>query len=429
MDRKPDLDLIVDDLMPRSRSLRIATVTETWPPEVNGVALTVSRMVQGLRDRGHRIQLVRVRQGRSDQAGSDRDFSEILLSSLPIPRYTSLRMGLPCARELVRLWAVQRPDVVHIATEGPLGWSALRASERLRIPAVSEFRTNFQAYSGHYGLSWLRKPILGYLRKFHNRTLCTMVPTDALRGELDRLGFQRLEVVGRGVDTRRFSPAWRSESLRRAWQAGPDTLVMTCVSRLAAEKNLDLACEAYREVVARGIDARLVLVGDGPLRKTLEQSHPQVIFAGMQTGDRLAEHYASADLFVFPSLTETFGNVVAEAMASGLPVVGFDYAAAHTLVRDAGSGWLVRTGDCAHFVERVREAAIDADRLVSAGEAARRTALCHDWDQVVARLEKILIRAADARLGTVSPVSAPDLPGCHEAVANGDHDRANASGR
>ncbi len=429
MHRMPDLDLIVDDLMPRRRALRIATVTETWPPEVNGVALTVSRMVNGLRDRGHRIQLIRVRQGRSDHAESNRDFSEILLSSLPIPRYTSLRMGLPCTRELVKLWAIQRPDVVHIATEGPLGWSALRAAERLRIPTVSEFRTNFQAYSGHYGMSWLRKPILGYLRKFHNRTLCTMVPTDALRSELHSLGFQQLEVVGRGVDTRRFTPTSRSESLRRSWNAGPDTVVMTCVSRLAAEKNLELACEAHRLVLESGVDARLVLVGDGPLRKTLEQAHPGVIFAGMQTGERLAEHYASADLFVFPSLTETFGNVVAEAMASGLPIIGFDYAAAHTLVRDGQSGLLARVDDPAHFIERVREALGNTGRLKEMGRAARLSAQRQDWDQVVARLEGVLARAADSSVSNAAHVDDIDPQTCHEAVANDDHARVNASGR
>jgi glycosyltransferase involved in cell wall biosynthesis len=179
-------------------------------------------------------------------------------------------MGVPSKKALEQLWGLRRPDIVHIATEGPLGWSALQAAARLKLPMTSDFRTNFHAYSRHYGVAWLQKPIMAYLRKFHNRTRYTMVPTEALKRELGECGFENLTVVKRGVDTRVFDPAFRSEALRRSWGAGPDALVVLCVGRLAPEKNLDTlpaAFEAMRRVDDR---VRLVLVGDGPSRAELQ---------------------------------------------------------------------------------------------------------------------------------------------------------------
>ncbi|MBC7803851.1 MAG: glycosyltransferase, partial [Candidatus Parcubacteria bacterium] len=177
----------VEQLAGARRSLRIAVVTETYPPEVNGVALTIARFVEGLRLRDHQIELVRPRQEPAEHPASGAGYQEVLTGGMAIPRYPNLRLGLPAKRALERLWTRSRPDVVHIVTEGPLGWSALRAAQKLRLPAVSDFRTNFHAYSRHYGIGWLGKPILAYLRKFHNRTLCTMVPTEAMRAELAAL--------------------------------------------------------------------------------------------------------------------------------------------------------------------------------------------------------------------------------------------------
>src|SRR5918995_1453035 len=150
--------IVGEELAPARRSLRVAVVSETWPPEVNGVARTAARFVEALRARGHEIRLARPRQGSADRAGAE----EVLMRGMAIPRYPNLRMGLPAKNALVRLWTFRRPDVVHIVTEGPLGWSALRAAEKLKLPVVSDFRTNFHAYSAHYGLGWLQKPILVY---------------------------------------------------------------------------------------------------------------------------------------------------------------------------------------------------------------------------------------------------------------------------
>ena len=387
--------LVVDDFMPARRCLRVAVVTETWPPEVNGVAATIARVVEGLRARGHQVQLVRPRQqadaGQGPAVDGDDEstpgFVQVLMRGLPIPRYPQLKMGMPSQRALVALWTRQRPDVVHAVTEGPLGWSALQAARRLRLPVVSDFRTNFHAYSRHYGMAWLHNPIMGYLRRFHNRTACTMVPTADLAAQLAADGFERLKVVARGVDTRLFDPARRSAALRRQWGADAHTPVALCVGRLAPEKNLGLLVDAWEAMRAQQPRTRLVLVGDGPARAALRSRCPQAVFAGVQHGAALAAHYASADLFVFPSLTETYGNVVPEAMASGLALLAYDCAAAGQLVRSGDSGLLAGAGDVAQFLAQARRLVADAGAARAMGRRARELALALDWERIVALVE------------------------------------------
>jgi glycosyltransferase involved in cell wall biosynthesis len=383
----------VEPIPAAQRAMRIAIVTETYPPEVNGVSLTIARIVAGLHRRNHDAQLVRPRQADDDAADGGPGFHEVLMRGLPIPRYPQLRLGLPAKGALVRLWSVARPDVVHIATEGPLGFSALAAAQQLKLPVTSDFRTNFHAYSRHYGVGFLHKPIMAYLRKFHNRAAVTMVPTEALRRELVAARFRNVEVVARGVDTRLFTPARRSRALREAWCVGDDDPVVVCVGRLAAEKNLALLIDAFDAIRQLQPRARLLLVGDGPLRDTLARRAPGAIFAGRRDGEDLAAHYASADLFVFPSLTETFGNVTAEAMASGLPVVAYDYAGAAQLIDDGVDGVRVPFGDGAAFVRAAAALAADPARRAAIGPRARQRACACDWDAVIVRFEAELARA------------------------------------
>ena len=373
------------------RPLRIACVTETYPPEINGVALTVARLVQGLRARQHCVRVVRPRQaGDAATPPADGDF---LVRGVPIPRYEGLKMGLPCTGRLVKLWKRERPDVVHIATEGPLGRSALLAAKALGLPVCSEFRTNFHAYSAHYGLGFMKKLILGYLRRFHNATQCTMVPTQALHDELAREGFRDLLTVARGVDTRRFDPARRSTALRAQWGASDDDLVVTCVGRLAPEKNLATLVAAFDAIRRERPRARLVLVGDGPMRKDLQALCPDAVFAGQRTGEDLAAHYASADLFLFPSITETFGNVTTEAMASGLAVVAYDYAAAKRVIVDGENGALVPYNETAAFVATAARTASDLGNCRVFGGRARTSVMALDWDGIAAQVEGVMASA------------------------------------
>ena len=387
-------DSIVVEAFPAARpSLRLAVVTETWPPEINGVALTLARLVQGLCARNHEVQLIRPRQNREEAARQDVGFHELLMRGMPIPRYPELKLGLPGKGALVRAWTLRRPDLVHIATEGPLGWSALQAARRLRLPVTSDFRTNFHAYSQHYGVGWLKTPIAAYLGKFHNLTRCTMVPTQTLRAELQAMGFQRVSVVARGVDTQRFHPRQRSAALRAAWGAGENTLVMLAVGRLAPEKNLGVVLRAYEAMRAQGADVRLVMVGDGPQRAALQQRCPEAQFAGMRRGEDLAAHYASADLFAFASLTETFGNVTLEALASGLPVLAFHTAAAGDWVHHGHNGWLLPVDHEEAFVQQAAHLAQAPALVRSAATRARDQVAPLDWAHIAQQVESIFLRS------------------------------------
>jgi glycosyltransferase involved in cell wall biosynthesis len=381
--------LEIEDLRSSTRRLRLAVVTETYPPEVNGVSLTAACFVQGLLARNHEIQLIRPRQANPGNAAGSEGLSEILMRGMPIPRYPELRMGLPAKRHLVRLWTHQRPDMIHIVTEGPLGWSALQAAQRLRLPVTSDFRTNFHAYSRHYGVGWLSKPIFLYLRKFHNRTQRTLVPTSEMQAQLLEAGFQNVSVVARGVDVRRFSPAHRDESLRASWGARPDDLVVLSVGRLAPEKNLSMTLAAYQAMKAANANIRLVMVGDGPSRDEVRTRCPEAVMAGMRTGDDLARHYASADVFLFPSLTETYGNVTPEAMASGLSVVAYNRAAAAQLITHGHNGLLADPGLSSSFTDLAASLVRDPVQVRMMGGNACKTASAHSWDVVVGHLEQV----------------------------------------
>jgi glycosyltransferase involved in cell wall biosynthesis len=382
--------LVCQELAHPLTYLRVAVVTETYPPEINGVAMTTGRMVDGLVAAGHRVDLIRPRQahegGSIQLADGAEGVEEMLSRGIPLPRYANLQLGLPARKVLLRRWSVQRPDVVQVVTEGPLGWSALTAARKLRLPVISEFHTNFHRYSGHYGVGWLKRPIAAYLRKFHNRADLTLVPTRALCGELAEQGIARVDVVSRGVDTALFDPARRSASLRRSWGLEEDDLAVVYVGRIAPEKNLALLEKAFDAIRARQPRARLILVGSGPAAQALQARQPAAVFCGPRSGPFLAEHYASGDLFLFPSLTETYGNVVAEALASGLPVVAYRDAAARELIEHRVHGWLAEPGDEAAFVAGAVALAEAPELRARQRLAARERVASLAWQAIVERL-------------------------------------------
>lgn len=386
-----DTSFVLQELSPARATLRVAVVTETYPPEVNGVAMTLERMVGGLQHRGHQVQLVRPRQHAAERPATDARFEEVLKPGIAIPRYDGLKMGLPVKQALFRLWSVKRPDVVHIVTEGPLGWSALAAALKLKLPVSTGFHTNFHTYSRHYGFGFLNKPITAYLRKFHNRALATLVPTEEMRVDLESQGFLNLRVVARGVDTRLFHPQRRSAELRARWGVSGTQPVAIYVGRLAPEKNLQVLGEAFAAMRRAHPDCRLVVVGDGPQRAELAARQTQIVFAGIRSGEDLATHYASADLFLFPSLTETFGNVTLEAMASGLTVVAYDYAAARQHLTHEVSGLLAPFGNPEAFVQLAAAATQDPVRTAQLRVRAREAAERIDWESVFDAVEAVLL--------------------------------------
>ena len=391
--------------------LRIAIVTETYPPEINGVAMTLGRLIDGLRRHGHSIQIIRPRQP-GDLAATRNDDSEILVRGIPIPRYSGLQFGLPAGSRLHAAWRKSPPDIVHVVTEGPLGMSAVTAARKLGLPMTSSFHTNFHRYSKHYGFGWLRGLIAGHLRKLHNRTATTFVPTQALAAELGADGFANLRVMARGVDTQLFSPQHRSGTLRQQWGLQDSDLAVLYVGRLAAEKNLRMVIEAFNAIAARRTDAHLIIVGDGPMADKLKQQCPQAVFCGSRTGQDLAAHYASGDLFLFPSLTETFGNVTTEALASGLGVVAYAHAAAAELIENNSNGITVAAGDEAAYIEAASSLADDPQRLAHVRQQAAASMQHLAWHNIVdtfaATLTSVRNRHPRSQHGTHDVVLAQD---------------------
>ena len=381
--------------------MRIGIVTETYPPEINGVALTVQGLAEGLAARGHQVEVVRPRQ--RVESPDDRIVS-VLVRGAALPRYPGLRFGLPAGSRLLRRWRAERPDAVYIATEGPLGNSALNAAHRLGIPVASGFHTRFDDYAAHYGLGFLTPLVLAHLRRFHRRSAATLVPTQALHDELLTLGVTNAHLLRRAVDTALFQPSRRDPALRAAWRAHADAPVVLYVGRIAAEKNLDLAIAAFRALQSRVPGTRYVWVGDGPLRAELAAAHPDFVFAGVQRGEALARHYASADLFLFPSLSETFGNVTLEAMASGVAVVAFDHGAAREHIIDDVNGRRIDASDRDGFVAAALDLALDAPRRERLGHNARASVAALAPEAVIAEFETLLRTLAEEALH--GPVAA-----------------------
>lgn len=387
--------ITVEHFEPEQRFLRIAVVTETWPPEVNGVAMTLSKLIQHLGQRHHSIQLIRPRQNKLDEGHEETGWSELLLRGLPIPRYPQLKLGLPSKKALIKAWSTRRPDLVHIATEGPLSWSALQAAHILRLPVTSDFRTNFHSYCQHYGVGWLTKPIVAYLRKFHNRTAFTMVPTTEMKHQLEAMGFKNLRVVARGIDTQLFHPSKRSEVMRKSWNVKPSTIVLLSVGRLAAEKNLELTIHTYQALKAAGRDVQMVFAGDGPMRGVTQAKCPEALFLGMCTHEQLATLYASADLLLFPSLTETFGNVTLESLACATPVLAFDCAAAGEFITHQHNGWLAHRDDRQSYIQTALAITSDPHTLVHAREHTRASVEQLGWDEIAGQVEALFQRAIE----------------------------------
>jgi glycosyltransferase involved in cell wall biosynthesis len=361
-------------------TVRLTLITETFPPEVNGVARTLGHWEEAFRARGHVVRVIRPRQ-------PDQPDSSLLVRGMPLPFYREVRLGLATPGHLGRLLLADPPDLVHIATEGPLGLAGLIACRMLGFPVVSSFHTHYDAYLTYYGLGFLKPVGRAYLRWFHNRGAGTFVPTDAARRSLERIGFRNVLIWPRGVDNEQFHPRHRSAKLRAELGLGPRDVLLLYVGRLAPEKNLGSLLDAFRRLRNRGEGRpRLALVGDGPLRSSLEAARvDDVILPGFRLGSELARWYASADLFAFPSLTETFGNVVLEAQASGLPVVGFDSPALRARI-DAEDGILVPPGG--DLADAMALLCRDVGRRRVFGAAARRKAEGQDWDSIFDRLEQ-----------------------------------------
>lgn len=378
------------------RRHHITIVSETFPPEINGVANTLRYLCLGLMRRGHTVTVIRPRQshesrGEYFEAGECLFSREHVIAGLPLPGYGELRFGVPRPGYLASLWRQRRPDAIYVATQGPLGIAAVSAARGAGIPVSSGFHTNFHAYSQYYGVGFLEKLLCRYGRWFHNRTATTLVPTRKIAQTAADMGIHPTSVWSRGVDCSRFSAQKRDMALRQQWGLQRNDRAVLYVGRLAPEKNLQMAVSCFERIRALHPCAKFILVGDGPMRKRLAARHPDYIFAGTRRGEDLARHYASGDIFLFPSKTDTFGNVVTEAMASGLAVVAFDDAAASEHIRHEDNGMKAHLSDDEGFVDHALRL-VDQPTLMSRIRAqARLDALELDWAAQIEQFEHLIL--------------------------------------
>ena len=364
------------------RRLRIALFTGNYVHIPDGVSLTLGRLVRHLEAHGHDVMVFAptVEDAPLDPAGTF-----VPVPSVPAPGRPEYRLSVSFSREARERLEAFGPDLVHIATPDWLGAQALKWARVHGVPAVASYHTHFTAYLRYYKLGLLEKALWTYGRWFYNQCERVYVPSSSVADVLRENGIAApVELWSRGIEADRFTPANRSESWREAFGFGAP--VVTFVSRLVWEKGLDVFASVVERLEREGVPHHSLVVGDGPAREALEARLPRTVFTGHLDGEPLRTAYASSDVFLFPSETETFGNVTLEAMASGLPTVCADAPGSRSLVSDGVTGALCPPRDADAFYRATARLLCDAEARATAASAARQGALGYDWDAIMDRL-------------------------------------------
>jgi glycosyltransferase involved in cell wall biosynthesis len=337
--------------------LRILLASDAWTPQINGVVVTLQNTLRGLESAGHTVEVI----------GPDR------FVSIPCPTYPEIRLALNPGRGIAKVLEESSPDAVHIATEGPIGIAMRKLCLRRKVPFTTSYHTRFPEYV-HARTRLPTAITYAWLRHFHAPSTATMVPTPAIHEDLERRGFKRLVRWSRGVDSTLFRPGSPTPN---DWKRP----VFMYVGRVAIEKNIG----AFLSLELPGTK---VVVGDGPQRVALQRRFPATVFTGAKIGEELAAHFRSADVFVFPSRTDTFGLVLLEAMASGTPAAAFPVTGPIDVIVPGGSGVLD---------DDLRAAALAALEL--SRDVVRRHALAFSWERATAQfLDNLHPNHARARL-------------------------------
>ena len=365
-----------------ARPLRVALVTSSYNYIADGVALTLNRLVGWLEAQG---VIVKVLAPTADRPAFAHQGDLVSVPSFPLPGRPEYRLALGMAGFVQRQLLDFKPDLIHIAVPDFLGLAALRLAQRHGVPAVASYHTRYETYLRHYWyLAWLQRPLKRYLRWFYGQCREVYVPSESVREALLADGLKdNFKPWPRGIDTARFDPAKRSTAWRARHGIGESETVVLHVSRLVREKRLDTLTQALNGTIA---PHRAVIVGDGPDRGFAERALPHAIFTGFLNGEDLAAAYASSDLFVFPSDSESFGNVTLEAMASGLPCVCADATGSRSLVVFGETGYLAPADDGSAFAGFLTALVNDEALRHRMGAAARSRALTFSWDETMARL-------------------------------------------
>ena len=381
-----------------TRAPRVLYCTDTYPPQVNGVSVVTALSVEGLLARGWEVTVIAPRYPASlpDPFAEGKDPSQreriVGVANMPLPTYPDIRLAAPDIHKVINEVRRFRPDLVHSATEFVLGRLGQWAARRERLPTVSSYHTDFGRYAAAYGAPWLGDTVRRYIARFHARSRRVFTPSAPAREDLRALGLTSIEVWGRGVDTETFHPSRRSMPLRDAY-GSRDTCIFLHVGRLAAEKGVDRILEAYRRAhaLAPAGTMHLVIAGSGPKEAELRATAPEgVTFLGnLDRHSVLPRLYASADVFVFSSLTETLGLVILEAMASGLPVIATPAGGVADHLYDGVNGIAYPPNDVDALAHAMVALALDRPRVRRLATGARATAERLSWESELDRLDAI----------------------------------------
>ena len=367
-----------------TRPLRVALVTSSYAYIQDGVALTLNRLVRFLEARGVEV-LVFTPTAEAPSFAYPGQVVSVASIAMPLRPEYRLALGLPkAARERLEAF---RPDIIHVAVPDFLGHQALALGDKLGVPVVASYHTRYETYLSHYGLGLMTDFVGGLVSAFYRRCREVYVPSESMAEALAANGGAgEVRLWTRGVDTTRFDPARRSAAWRLEHGIGEREVVVLFASRLVREKRLATLTDMFARLAAAGVACRPVIVGDGPERKALRSALPGALFLGFLTGDALPDAYANADLFVFPSDTETFGSVTLEAMASGLPTLCADATGSRSLVDPGVTGFLEPADSGEAFFERAKALIEDPERRRAMSLAARERSLRFSWDEAMATL-------------------------------------------
>jgi phosphatidylinositol alpha 1,6-mannosyltransferase len=360
--------------------MRIAIFSEVYWPMVSGVGVTLHRLADALTERGH---VVRVYSPAYQLPQGARDRVEVHRSpSIPLFLYPDVHWAFPRYRSVLEDVARFGPDVIHVATEFAMGVTGTKIARQLGIPVVASAHTDYERYASRYNLDWFMRAGWSYLRWFYRQTSAVLCPSSFYQNHLRSRGISNTGIWSRGVDSDRFHPMHRREEYRQSLGLGPADTLVTYVGRIAREKDLHLLAQAWQRL-APGSRTRLVMVGRGPLENELRRMNvPGIILAGMKHGVELSSAYASSDLFVFPSTTETFGNVLLEGMASGLPCLAAAAGGVMEFARHQSNAWLVEPHSSEAIAAGLETLLLNRDLRHHLGSGARQTALERDWEPV-----------------------------------------------
>jgi len=366
----------------QGRALRVALVTSSYNYIPDGVALTLNRLVGYLESQGVEVLVFAPI---ADRPAFVHQGTVVPVPSIALPGRPEYRLALGMAGYVKRQLLDFQPDIIHIGVPDLLGHAALALAKAHGIPVVASYHTRYETYLKHY---WYLAPLEGWLkrilRRFYGACREVYVPSESVRQALLADGLSdNFKPWPRGIDMARFSPAKRSTSWRACYGMGPDELVILHVSRLVREKRLDTLTAALRQLT---VPHRVLIVGDGPEREFVQGELPNAIFTGFLAGEDLAAAYASSDIFVFPSDSESFGNVTLEAMASGLPCVCADATGSRSLVAAGETGLLAPADDAAAFARHITTLAQGRALRAALGEAARLRAQSFSWEETLAKM-------------------------------------------